>query len=690
MPNPRNQFRQNVQQAIANEVLQSALDHNAKRRKEGRQQAFDSLGEDLDTLRTEARRIRQEVIQDLDSYLRKFVDQCRKHGIVVHFARDADTARQIVLQIAANHDAQLVAKSKSMLSEEIHLNPALEANGIRVVETDLGEFIVQLRSESPSHILTPAVHLNRHQVSATFNEHFSLPITDDIRTLNDEARKQLRDVFLKADIGVSGVNFGVAESGTLCLLTNEGNGRMVTTLPHIHIALMGIERLVPTFEDLSLMLKLLPRSATGQKITSYVSMIQSPRHPEDQDGPQERHLVLVDNHRRSLIDTPMEEALNCIRCGACLNACPVFQEIGGHAYDSVYPGPIGSVLSPALFGVQAHGHLAKASSLCGACMDACPVKIDFPALLLRTRSAYVREVRQPTWMRLGMRMFRRLMVAPRLYDLSQKFLQLAAAFLPKASGWHRQLPPPFNRWTKSRDFPAIPAKTFRQSWLARSGQDIPLEPVSVLEVDKPAIETAAICAQDEGETASDVLINRLEETLLGIDAEVHHCTQDEFTYRLLGVLEGLNARTVLVDSGQFSQRYPEITSRFKDNDITSLSTRLMLKNHARQEGIQWLSQADAGLTGCLGVLADTGSLILVSGSERSQLASLLPPVHIAVVRTEQIYQSFDDWLRNSNETIADYQAVTLVSGPSRTADIEMTLTIGVHGPKRLIVFIVSD
>jgi L-lactate dehydrogenase complex protein LldF len=335
------------------------------------------------------------VVNHLDDYLGQFISQAESNGIKIHLAATADQAVDIVLGIAKENQAKLIAKSKTMVSEEIGLNHALEAAGYQVVETDLGEYIIQLRGEPPAHIITPAVHLRKEQVGETFKEKLEIPYTEDIATMTAAARAQLRQTFFDADIGVSGVNFGVAENGMLCLVTNEGNGRMVTTLPKVHIALMGIERLVPNMEDLDLMLQLLARSATGQKMTVYTTLISSPRKLDDPDGPEQRHLVLVDNGRRAMRDSPLAEGLLCIRCGACLNACPVFAEIGGHAYvnefgeTSTYPGPIGSIVSPGLFGQEEFGRFARASTLCGACKDACPVDIDLPKLLLRVRAGGV-------------------------------------------------------------------------------------------------------------------------------------------------------------------------------------------------------------------------------------------------------------------------------------------------------------
>jgi len=345
-------FHKFIRKSIADQDLQVALDVNAERRIEARVSAFGSLPGDLTDYRQRAKAIRQDVITNLDRYLDEFTQRVESNGIKVHFAADAQEAVRIVLEIATASQCRLIAKSKTMVSEEIGLNHALEHAGFQVVETDLGEYIIQLRGEPPAHIITPAVHLRKEQVGETFSKKLDVPYTEDIASMTSVARQQLRRTFLEADIGISGVNFGVVESGSLCLLTNEGNGRMVTTLPKIHIALMGIERLVPTMDDLALMLELLPRSATGQKMTVYTTLINSPRREGELDGAQYRHVVLVDNGRRAMKESPLEEGLLCIRCGACLNACPVFAEIGGHAFvnekgeTSTYPGPIGSIVSP--------------------------------------------------------------------------------------------------------------------------------------------------------------------------------------------------------------------------------------------------------------------------------------------------------------------------------------------------------
>jgi L-lactate dehydrogenase complex protein LldF len=369
----------------------------------------------------------------------------------------------------------LIAKSKSMVSEEIELNHALEKHGINVVETDLGEYIVQLRQEKPSHIITPAAHLKKEQVAQLFHEKLGIPYTEDIPTLTATARNVLREVFLTADIGMSGVNFGVAETGAVCIVTNEGNGRMVTTLPKTHIALMGMERLVPNLDDLALMLSLLPRSATGQKLTVYTQLLHTPQ-PN-----QTRHLIILDNGRSKLRNSPLKESLYCIRCGACLNACPVFRELSGHAYIgrdlsiAPYPGPIGSVISPGLLG-ENYVQLAQASSLCGACKDACPVDIDLPKLLTRVRAGQSPKDDGPQtdgrWRRIDvdnqtrLAAFTRLATQPKLFALSQKFASLGSFLLSPRSQWMRL--PAFTGWGYSKDLPRFAGKTFRERFLGQN------------------------------------------------------------------------------------------------------------------------------------------------------------------------------------------------------------------------------
>ncbi|MFT3893001.1 MAG: lactate utilization protein B [Anaerolineales bacterium] len=468
-------FHQRIRQSLANETLQIALDANAERRVQGRINAFASLP-DWKERRQQAHAIRADVIEHLDEYLDQFISNAQNNGITIHRAKDANEAINIFMNIVGADDGPslLIAKSKSMVSEELDFNQVLDAKGMRVVETDLGEYIVQLRGEKPAHIITPAVHLRRPEVGQLFHEKLGEPYTEDIPTLVNVARKVLREVFLTADIGVSGANFGVAETGGICLVTNEGNGRMVTTLPPIHIALMGMERLVRSFDDLAIMLSLLPRSATGQKLSVYTQIIHKPL-----DG-QQRHIIILDNGRTRLRNSPLKESLYCIRCGSCLNACPVFREIGGHAYvgksgaASPYSGPIGSVISAGLFGSD-FVPLAQASSLCGACKDACPVDIDLPKLLTRVRaglsdtkegktlapgaSAGAKEQGLSSMGKHFLQIFGRVATHPSLFAVLQRFAALGTHLISPFSSMVRM--PAVTGWGYSKDLPRFASKPFR-------------------------------------------------------------------------------------------------------------------------------------------------------------------------------------------------------------------------------------
>ncbi|MGO9056699.1 MAG: LutB/LldF family L-lactate oxidation iron-sulfur protein [Candidatus Binataceae bacterium] len=416
-----------------------------------------------ETERDVARRIKEESIDRLDQLLVQLKDKLEARGVKVFFAEDAAQARDYILKVARDAGVTRVVKGKSMTTEEIALNPALEAAGIEAVETDLGEYIVQLRHEPPSHIITPAIHLSKEEIGQLFAEKLDVEYTNDPPALTAVARERLRDKFLSAGMGITGVNFAVAETGTLVVVENEGNGRFCTTVPEIFIAVMGLEKVIPRFEDLSHFLEILARTATGQRLTAYTSFLNGPRSAADPDGPREMHLVILDNGRtRMLADPVLREALYCLRCGACLNACPVYRHIGGHAYKSAYPGPIGAIVSPTLFGTGASGHLPFASTLCGACKDVCPVKIDIPRILLHLRwkisegggekvawpqgPARVRAA--AGWFALGARYPGMMRIAGRV-----------GAFLLKPfaqDGYLRSMPGPFGAWTRVRDFPVPP------------------------------------------------------------------------------------------------------------------------------------------------------------------------------------------------------------------------------------------
>ena len=464
-PSPLFPFDQRVRVALGDRYLRLALQRATEQFTRQRAQAFAELAEPQ-ALRDQARAIREYTIAHLPELLERLEAEVVARGGIVHWAEDAAQARQIILDLAHSHGVRQIVKSKSMVSEEIGLNRALQLAGLEVVETDLGEYILQLAGEMPSHIVTPAIHKRKEEIAAIFERYLGLPMTLEPEILTTTARRRLRQHFLQAQMGISGVNFAVAETGTLAIVTNEGNGRLVTTLPPLHVAIMGIEKVVPTLEDLVLLLQMLTRSATGQKLTAYVSLVSGPARPEDPDGPEELHLILLDNGRTRMIADGYTEALYCIRCGACLNHCPVYREIGGHAYGWVYSGPIGAVITPLLQGLSQAKELPGASSLCGACREVCPIQIDIPQLLLWLRAELTARRLSSRWERWMIRGWRWLMESPQRYRWAGRFaygVSLAWA----RRGWMRWLPPPFHHWTRSRDFPSFATRPFRDRWAER-------------------------------------------------------------------------------------------------------------------------------------------------------------------------------------------------------------------------------
>lgn len=421
-----------------------------------------------------AREVKREVIEHLDSYLAQFADNVERHGGKVHWASTAEEVCRIVVDVAHHSGAREVVKAKSMLGEEVEVNHALAAAGIRAMETDLGEFIIQLAGERPAHIVAPAIHKTREDVSELFVTHIQAERTVVPEQLTAIARRALREMFQKAGMGMSGANFAVAETGTVVLVENEGNIRMCTTVPRVHVALVGIEKLIPRLADLGVFLRLLGRSSTGQKLTTYTSFLTGPRRPGE-DGPEEMHVVMVDNGRTAaLADPKMREMLYCIRCGACLNTCPVYRKIGGHAYGWVYSGPIGALVTPELVGIGQARELPFASSLCGACREVCPVRINIPDLLLHLRSQAQEHApkRQESLLpeRLMFRLWAWGMRHPLLYALGTRLARWGQVLLARR-GWIRKIPLfPASQWTKGRDFPALAPKAFRDRWKQLRGE----------------------------------------------------------------------------------------------------------------------------------------------------------------------------------------------------------------------------
>src|ERR687893_815730 len=455
-------FDRNAREALADVQLRGAL-RNLATTFGGRRKEAIATVEDWEGLRERARAAKDETLAHLDKYLEEFVGNAEKAGATVHWARDGAEACRIVLGLIRARGASRVVKSKSMATEEIHLNAALEAEGLAPVETDLGEWIIQLAHETPSHIVVPAIHKSKRQIAELLAEKVGVPPTDDVAVLTGAARRILRQSFAEAEVGISGVNFGVAETGTILILENEGNARLTTSLPRTHIAVMGIEKII-------------------QRLTAYQSLITGAKRSADEEGPEEVHIVLMDNGRSRMLSHPVtRQSLACIRCGACLNACPVYQQVGGHAYGSVYPGPIGAVITPQLSGLKQSAQLPYASSLCGACREVCPVKIDIPELLLHLRAEVTEgtaagtaaqrgPVKQRPLERFAFGLYARAWSSPALYLLGARVARVLQRVvvrggrIGKVGGLLAKLAPPLAAWTEWRDAPPLAPRTFREQW----------------------------------------------------------------------------------------------------------------------------------------------------------------------------------------------------------------------------------
>src|SRR5262252_4395903 len=489
-------FEDNYRQALANPQLQKALSNATTKFTLARKVAVTNVGDAWEDLRDRAREIKEHAIVNLDRYLDEFSGNVERLGGKVFWARDGREANNYITELARDRGVKLAVKSKSMMTEEIELNSALAAVGVEAVETDLGEYIIQLAGERPSHIIAPAIHKTREDVSELFAEKLQVERLQEIERMTQLARRVLRERFAAADMGVTGANFAVAETGTIVLVENEGNIRLTNSLPRIHVALMGIEKVIPRLMDLSIFLRLLPRSASGQKMSSYVSFLSGVKQRPDDEGPEQLYVVILDNGRtEALANTHLRESLFCIRCGACLNACPVYQKIGGHAYGWIYPGPIGAVLTPQLVGRERAADLPFASSLCGACRAVCPIKINIPDMLLELRyeikekaadqgdshpevseadgiagkphdgfqdgsgsRGVVRRI-ESLGEKLMFKLWAMAMTTPGRYQFATSFGRLVSqSFASEGRGL------PVSRWTATRDLPPMPDRPFRELW----------------------------------------------------------------------------------------------------------------------------------------------------------------------------------------------------------------------------------
>ena len=465
-------FKGNAHRALGDTQLQKAMGNVRVGFIDKRKIAADALPE-FEALRDNAREIKNHTLAHLDLYIERYEKKVTEAGGKVHFARNSDEARDLILNICRSVDAKVVTKGKSMISEEIGINAHLEAHGLQPVETDLGEYIIQLRGEMPSHIIAPAVHVTQGQVEADFRRvHTHLDAArnlDEPSSLLGEARTVLRERFLSADVGITGANFLIAETGTSVIVTNEGNGDLTQILPKVHIVLASIEKITPTLEDVSQILRVLARSATGQEMSVYTTFSTGPRRPNDPDGPEQYHVILLDNGRSQMLGGEFEEMLRCIRCGACMNHCPVYHAVGGHAYGWVYPGPMGAVLTPSLIGVDKAGHLPNASTFCGRCESVCPMRIPLPQMMRHWREREYDRGLTPATVRKPLEAWAYLAKRPKLYAMAMKPAIWGMGKLGAAKGRFSYLPM-LSGWTGTRDLAAPEGETFQSQWKKRQAE----------------------------------------------------------------------------------------------------------------------------------------------------------------------------------------------------------------------------
>lgn len=459
-------FHDRVEDSIQDSFMRGAVSSAQQRFQTRRLRQAEILG-NWEEWRSHAEEIRQHVLNNLDYYLYQLSENVAKRGGHVFFAQTAEEAREYVKSVAEKRQAKKIVKSKSMVTEEISLNQALESIGCEVIETDLGEYILQVDDhEPPSHIVVPALHKNRYQIRDVFKEKQGYANSEKPEEIALHVREKLRNEYLSADLGITGCNFAIAETGSFTLVTNEGNADLVTALPKTLVTVMGMERLVPTFEEMEILVGMLTRSAVGQKLTSYITTLTGPKDEGDVDGPEEFHLVIVDNGRSDILGGEFQSVLQCIRCAACVNACPVYRHVGGHAYGSIYSGPIGAVLSPLLGGYDDYKELPYASSLCGACTEACPVKIPLHELLIRHRQIIVeREGKSPAAEKFLMKVYNMGASSPALYNMATKMIPKVTSPLTDGEKFKKG-PGPLKMWMEARDFPAPNEESFR-SWFKK-------------------------------------------------------------------------------------------------------------------------------------------------------------------------------------------------------------------------------
>jgi iron-sulfur cluster protein len=662
---------------------------------------------DWQELREAGRAIKDASLVALDRHLSSLEAAVVAAGGVVHWANDGNEGCSIVADIARRHGVDEVVKVKSIATDEIRLNEALAAAGVRAVETDLAELIIQLGDDVQSHILVPAIHKNRSEIRDLFARELGLPdLSDEPEALTEAARLHLRRKFLSARVGVSGANFAVAETGTVSVFESEGNGRMCTTLPDVLVTVMGIEKLVPAWRDMEVFLQLLPRSSTGERMNPYTSFWTGVRPG---DGPQEFHLVLLDNGRSGVLaDQVGRQALRCIRCSACLNVCPVYSRTGGHAYESVYPGPIGAILTPQLTGLESGRSLPYASSLCGACYEVCPVEIDIPRVLVHLRGRVVDT--EPWWRpeKAAMKAMYRAFSSARAFERAQRAARLGSRPLSR-NGRIGRLPWPLSGWTDTRDLPEPPKETFRDWWRReRGGAERP--PIRGEGRLLPIGQQTYPASRDEADPAPgdarNAILARIQAALhdrpraVEVPRDYRHTT-DEPHHALIA---------------RFSDRVGEYRATVRSATPTDLKTILEglcgeagaerlavpsdLPDEWRPDGPELITDAvlsahdldtlDGALTGCALAIAETGTIVLDGGDAQGRRAlSLVPDYHLCVVREDQIVGLVPEAVEALQPAVEEGRPLTFISGPSATSDIELNRVEGVHGPRTLHVVVLA-
>jgi L-lactate dehydrogenase complex protein LldF len=712
--------RRNTGDARQRQFIQKALDGYYIKRDESKNRFQSWPG-----ARNVAAEIKWDAINHLDSYLQEFASKLEARGAKVFWAGDAASARDYILRLAREHKVRSVIKSKSMATEEIHLNEALEKEGLEVVESDLGEYIVQLRKEPPYHFVFPAMHLRREQISDLFHDKLGSAPTNSPEELTMIARGVMRRKFCAADMGVTGANFMVAETGMISITENEGNARLTAALPKIHVAVVGIEKVLPKLADLALFLPMLATAGTGQALTCYNTLYGAARLPDEADGPREFHVVLLDNRRTQLLaDAEQRDALHCIRCGACLNVCPIFKNVGGFTYGTTYQGPIGAVITPHLRGLQSWKHLSYASSLCGACTEACPVKINLHHHLLQSRRNAAQA--EPSWTeKMVYRLFAFVMQRPRVYQLAT---ELGRFFQPLQGAVNGTLLDPLRPWTKTRSFPVMPQKSFRDLWRERSPQSGAEFQTDTTDTRTPASVTEHQISQAaprrEGRGASDngpqgqreTILARIREALKisapHPAAETPPAGSPQQWLPPVGPsleeqieLFRQNAKNLLADFQVFADldaviQYLKTLAAAEGwrkvalhrGELTSAAAAALGLPQVQTDGgyaLDDLETCSVGLTGCEALIAQTGSVLVSARDSGGRALSVLPPHHVVIARRSEMVSDLSAAFERVREkfqgNLPGY--LSFITGCSRTGDIERILVLGAHGPKKLTILL---